>query len=110
MSTRVTSGPQLPRPFRPLRLVLVVLALILGLSFAAQWYAHQVTLPRYCADPAQALVDVERLLTERRPAGDGARKPYIIAARLTFRVPRHNEEPLANYLERLGDHLQQQCR
>ena len=85
-------------PFRPLRLVMVILLLVLGLSFAAQWYARQVTLPRYCDHPEQALLHVEQLLTERRPAGDGARKPYVIAARLTFLVPRQHDEPLADYL------------
>ena len=96
--------------FSPLRLFLTVLLLLLGISIAAQWYARSVTLPRYCQHPTQTLNDVHRLLTEERPAGDGERKPYIIAARLTFLLPRNSEEPLAAYLDRLHRHLEEQCR
>ncbi len=97
-------------PFRPLRLVAVVLVIMLVISAAAQWYARSVTLPRYCQDPVQTLARVRELLTERRPAGDGDRKPYIIAARLTFLIPREGDEPLDAYLERLQRHIDRQCR
>ncbi len=97
-------------PFRPLRLIVVVLLIMLAISLAAQWYSRNVTLPRYCKDPVQTLTDVHRLLTEDRPAGDGDRKPYIIAARLTFLIPRETEEPLEDYLARLRQHLDRQCR
>jgi len=97
-------------PFRPLRLVGVVLLILLGISGAAQWYSRNVTLPRYCEDPAGVLTRVQRLLTEAQPAGTGDRKPYIIAARLTFLVPRGSDEPLPVYLERLQRHIDQQCR
>ncbi len=97
-------------PFRPLQLVLIVLAIILGISWMAQWYGSRVIMPRYCEDPARTLTDVHRLLTEERPAGDGDRKPFIIAARLTFLVPRESNEPLETYLDRLQRHLDRQCR
>jgi len=97
-------------PFRPVRLVVIILFILLGISAAAQWYGSNVTMPRYCQDPAGALERVHRLLTEERPAGDGDRKPYIIAARLTFLVPRNNTESLEAYLERLQRHIEQQCR
>ena len=97
-------------PFRPLRLVVVALLIMLAISSAAQWYSSSITLPRYCQDPAQTLVRVGKLLSERRPAGDGDRKPYIIAARLTFLIPRDPDEPLDGYLTRLQQHIDQQCR
>jgi len=96
-------------PFRPLRMIVVVLLILLTISLAAQWYSRSVALPRYCKDPVQTLTDVHRLLTEKRPAGDGDRKPYIIAARLTFLIPREAEEPLEGYLARLRQHLDRQC-
>jgi hypothetical protein len=96
-------------PFRPLRLVLVILVILLGISGAAQWYSRHVTMPRYCEDPGSILERVHRLLTEQEPAGDGDRKPYIIAARLTFLIPRESDETIDHYLGRLQRHIEQQC-
>ena len=97
-------------PFRPLRLISVVLLILIGISGAAQWYSRNITLPRYCEDPTGVLERVHRLLTKQRPAGAGDRKPYIIAARLTFLIPRESEEPLNAYMGRLQRHIDQQCR
>ncbi len=97
-------------PFRPMRVVLVILLLLLAISGAAQWYSRNVTMPRYCEQPVETLARVRQLLTERRPAGDGDRKPYIIAARLTFLIPRESNEELDTYLQRLQQHIDQQCR
>lgn len=96
-------------PFRPLRLILAILMILVAISFAAQWYGRNVTMPRYCEDPAGVLERVHEVLTRERPAGDGDRKPYIIAARLTFLVPRKSDEPLDVYLQRLQAHIDQQC-
>lgn len=97
-------------PFRPLRLIVIILLILLGISTAAQWYSGNVTMPRYCDDPVQTIERVRSVLTERTPAGDGDRKPYIIAARLTFLIPRESNEPLDAYIERLQRHIDQQCR
>ncbi|MEA3278253.1 MAG: hypothetical protein U9Q81_23775 [Pseudomonadota bacterium] len=95
--------------FRPLRLIVAVLAVMLAISAASRWYARDVTLPRYCEDPEQALADLRRVLTEERPAGDGARRPFIVAARLMFLVPRNGDEPLRDYLGRLRIHMAERC-
>ncbi|MCP3661372.1 MAG: hypothetical protein GY696_02575 [Gammaproteobacteria bacterium] len=97
-------------PFRPLKLIMGVLLTLLLISAAAQWYARNITMPRYCEDPAGILARVRKLLTEERPAGDGDRKPYIIAARLTFLIPRESNEPLESYMDRLTRHIDQQCQ
>lgn len=97
-------------PFRPVKMVLVVLLMVLGISGAAQWYSTNVILPRYCDDPAQTLEHVRRLLSEKEPAGDGERRPYIIAARLTFLIPREGNERLDDYIDRLNTHISTQCR
>ncbi len=100
---------QANRPFHPWRLIAAVFAVMLGISGAARWYARDVTLPRYCTDPERTLIDLRRVLTEDRPAGDGARRPYIVAARLIFLVPRNGNEPLEAYLERLRSHMAGRC-
>jgi len=97
-------------PFRPLRMILVILALLLFISFAAQWYGRNITMPRYCTDPAGVIERVREVLSNRKPAGSGDRKPYIIAARLTFLLPRRSDEQLDLYIERLQRHIDQQCR
>lgn len=97
-------------PFKPLRIVIAVLFILLGISSAAQWYSSNITMPRYCEDPVQVLARARQVLTERTPAGEGDRKPYIIAARLTFLLPRESDEPLDDYMKRLQQHIDQQCR
>ena len=97
-------------PFRPLRMILVILALLLFISFAAQWYGRNITMPRYCSDPVGVIERVREVLTNKEPAGDGDRKPYIIAARLTFLLRRNSDQQLDPYIERLQRHIDQQCR
>lgn len=101
--------PHSPAPFRPVRLIVAILLILLSISFAAQWYGQNVTMPRYCNDPAGVIQRVHEVLTKRQPAGDGDRKPHIIAARLTFLVPRDSDEPLDVYIDRLRHHIDQQC-
>ncbi len=100
---------QQPAHFRPVRLIVVILIILLSISFAAQWYGRNITMPRYCRDPAGVLERVHKVLTQEEPAGDGDRKPYIIAARLTFLVPRDSNEQLRAYMQRLQQHINQQC-
>jgi len=108
--TAEMKNPEDRPPFRPLRLVVIILLILLGISTAAQWYSTNITMPRYCDDPVQILERVRKVLTEKTPAGDGDRKPFIIASRLTFLIPREQDESLNNYLFRLQQHLDQQCR
>ncbi|MCU7918853.1 MAG: hypothetical protein KZQ95_10905 [Candidatus Thiodiazotropha sp. (ex Epidulcina cf. delphinae)] len=97
-------------PFQPLRLILVILLILLLISIAAQWYGKHVTMPRYCQYPGDVIGRVEQVLNEKQPAGDGDRKPYIIAARLMFLVPRQGNESLGDYIERLQQYIDKQCR
>ncbi|WP_419595150.1 hypothetical protein, partial [Thiolapillus sp.] len=106
---RMHQDSQQNTAFHPFRLILVILAMLIGISFAAQWYSRNVTMPRYCEYSGDMLKRVREVLTEKTPAGQGDRKPYIIAARLTFLVPRKPDEPLNSYLARLQRHIDQQC-
>ncbi len=109
MNTANQSTTSEQRPFRPWRLVAVVLTLLLLISVISQWYARSVTMPRYCGYPEDSIEYLERVLTKPRPAGDEPRRPYIVAARLMFLVPREGEEPLPAYLDRVRTHLREQC-
>ena len=109
---RVYHDPNLKQkpPFKPFRLIIIVLFIMIIISASAQWYARNITLPRYCADSEETLRMVREVLTRQRPAGDGDRKPYILATRLTFLLPREGDEPLDSYLNRLQRHIDQECQ
>lgn len=100
-------------PFRVWPLVSIVLLLLLGISLANQWYADNIAMPRYCDDPVETTVTrVQRLMTERHPADDSfeARRPYIVASKLLFLLPRDGNEGERDYLERIRQHLHRECR
>ena len=96
--------------FHPLRLLLVVFAILLLIMLASHWYAGQVSLSRYCQQPRFMLNQLAAVITEERPAGEGARRDYIIAAKLVFLLPRNTDEPVTAYLQRLRNRLGIQCR
>ena len=96
--------------FRPLRLVLSVFVILVLISLASHWYASRISMSRYCQQPEIMLEHLAAVITEERPAGDGARREYIVAAKLEFLVPRNTDEPLAAYLQRLRKRLEIQCR
>lgn len=96
--------------FRPLHIVVPTLVVLLSISVWIQWYTQAVSLPRYCDDPAGTLVFLERVITQERPAGSEARRPYLIAAKLIFIVPRESDEELGHYLARVHQHLIENCR
>lgn len=98
-----------PGTFHPWRLIAAVFAVMLAISGLSRWYARDVTLPRYCEHPEQTLSNLRVVLTEERPAGDGKRRPYIVAARLMFLVPRNGDEPLEDYLGRLRGFMEGRC-
>jgi hypothetical protein len=99
-------------PFRPLPLILTVLLTLLCITLANQWYASNVSMPRYCDEPERTLANVKRLLAEQKPAEDSfeSRRPYIIAAKLLFLLPRDANESETAYLARIQKHLEFECR
>lgn len=76
---------------------------------SAQWYADNAAMPRYCNDPATTVELVGRILTSANPAGDETRRPYVIAAKLIFLVPRLDDEPLPSYMARLRARITETC-
>lgn len=98
------------RAFKPLPLIIGVLGLSIAIGIAASWYGERVALPRYCAQPESALTRLRALISDPRPAGEMPRRPYLVAAKLLFLVPRHGNEPLEDYLARVRGRLEAQCR
>jgi hypothetical protein len=73
--------------FNALKVVVPVLIMLLMISFWSSWYSRHVSIPRYCENPAQTLHYLQHLLTDHRPAGEDARRPYLIASKLLFLIP-----------------------
>jgi len=53
---------------------------------------------------------LQRVLTEERPAGDDSRRPYLVAAKLLFLLPRRSDEAVSAYLDRVAQRVREQCR
>lgn len=91
--------------------IFAITAIILVTVFSgAEWRAENELLPRYCDNPQAHLDIVRQILTEKTPAGDQTRRPYIIAAKLLYIVPRQDEEFVDNYISRLDFEIQRSCR
>jgi len=76
----------------------------------AEWYSEDVLLPRFCDNTERHLKLVKKILSDKKPAGDEARRPYIIAAKLIYIIPRNESEPIQLYIERLRKRIQNSCR
>ncbi len=99
-----------PPPYLFLRITGVVLLSMLLISAWARWYGQQVSIPRFCENPQSTLQHLEKVLREERPAGNEARRPYIIAAKLIFLLPRQSNEETPVYLDRVRTYIQDACR
>lgn len=96
--------------FKIMPVVVTVLLLLLGIATWANWYSANVSMPRYCEDPQQTVHYLEKVINEKRPAGDEARRPYLIAAKLLYLMPRHSQESVEEYLSRVGETIRRECR
>jgi len=92
--------------FRLLPVVVIVAAVLLIIPVWLNWYSTAVSLLRYCADPQQTLTHLRQFLTEPRPAGEESRRPYLIAEKLLFLLPRQTDEA---YLRRVENYFQKKC-
>ncbi len=96
--------------FKPVRLIAFVFMLLLLISLWLKWYTGAVSLPRYCKNPVETMQLLEKVLTEKTPAKDNDRKPYLIAAKLIYLIPQQRNEPVPDYLKRLRTRIEEQCR
>ena len=96
--------------FKPWRLISFILFLLLAISFWLKWYTGAVSIPRYCDNPSDAMHYLEKVLTEKTPAKDESRRPYLIAAKLIYLIPQLRDESIPDYLARLRVRIAEQCR
>jgi len=96
--------------FNPAPMIIIVALSVLGVAGMSNWYSNNVSMPRYCDTPEQTVFYLQELLTKERPAGDESRRPYLIAAKLLFILPKGGDETLDAYLQRVRLHIAQQCR
>jgi hypothetical protein len=87
----------------------VALAL-LAVFQGAEWYADQVSMPRYCADPDAAIERLHEILSQSQPVSDGSMRPYVVAAKLLYLIPQDEGEADEAYLARLRLRIAETCR
>ena len=75
----------------------------------AQWYADNSALPRYCENPAQTVAQVREILTDPSPGAGKPKRPYVLAAKLIFLVPREDSESMQSYLDRVQARIAEKC-
>lgn len=106
-----SSSPRHGRaPIRLLAGFLAAALVLIGVFDAAEWYAGQVSIPRYCASPDAAVERVRETLSEKRPASEAGTRPYVVAAKLIYLIPRKDGEPVDDYLARLRLSITESCR
>ena len=105
-----TEQAKQPNDWLFLHITGVVLLVMLLISAWARSYSEHVSLPRYCENPQSTLTHLKQVIREPRPAGDSSRRPYIIAAKLLFLLPRQPEETESAYLSRVKIHIKDTCR
>lgn len=102
------SIPAAPR-FNPLKIIIPVLLALLSVSLMAQWYANNISLPRYCENPRKALQSLRKLIDEPTLLKDEQRRQNMIAAKLLFLHPQQSDESSEDYLQRLHYLMLSEC-
>ncbi len=95
--------------FNPIPLVITVAIMLVLIGSYVRSYSSDVLMPRYCENPIETLYYLNKVLSEREPAGNEARRPYLIAAKLIFLVPQEFEESRDDYLYRVRIHIERHC-
>ena len=96
-------------PFNALKIIIPVLLALLSISLMAQWYANNVSVPRYCKNPQKTLRQLSLLLDEKATIQSDERRQTMIAAKLLYIHPQQQDESKSEYLQRLRYLLLNQC-
>ncbi len=95
--------------FNPLKIIIPVLLSLLLISLMAQYYARQISLPRYCNNPQEALQSLNTLLEDESKIDNSQRRRYMVAAKILFLHPKQNDESTTDYLNRVKFLLMSEC-
>lgn len=88
----------------------ITAAILISVFHGAAWRAENELLPRYCDNPEQHLEYIRQIITQETPAEGETRRPYLVAAKLLYIVPRDDGETIDNYISRLNDEISRSCR
>ena len=108
-SGQVHEQEQIRPPFNPLKVIIPVLIALLSVSLMAQWYANNVSMPRYCKKPQQTLRYLSQLLDNKNTITTEQRRQTMIAAKLLYLHPQKQSESKGDYLRRLRYLMLNQC-
>jgi hypothetical protein len=103
---QTVSGPR----FKPIKIIIPVLLALLSISLMSQWYANNISFPRYCKSPERALNAVQVLLQDEPVIDDNQRRRYMIAAKILFLQPKNNHESKSDYMLRLRHLMLAKCQ
>lgn len=82
---------------------------LLAIFRGAEWYADNVSIPRYCENPDGSMRMLKQVLSDARPAGNGPTRPYIVVAKLIQLVPQRAGEAMPAYLVRVRTEIDRRC-
>lgn len=99
-----------PAGFNPLKIILPVLLALLAISMMSQWYANNISMPRYCKQPELSLQFLHALVEEDTRIDEDQRRQYMIAAKLLFLHPRKSGENSSDYMLRMRQIMMSECR
>jgi hypothetical protein len=96
--------------FNPLKIIIPVLLALLSVSLMAQWYANNVSFPRYCNSPEETLNALQVLLQDEPVIDNDQRRRYMIAAKILFLHPKDYDESKSDYMLRLRHLMLVKCQ
>jgi len=99
-----------PTGFNPLKIIIPVLLALLAISQMSQWYANNISFPRYCKQPEITLQFLHALVGEDVRIDNDQRRQYMIAAKLLFLYPKESSENSLDYMLRMRRLIMSECR
>ena len=99
-----------PAGFNPLKIIIPVLLALLSISLMSQWYANNISFPRYCKQPEVTLQFLHALVVEDVKIDNDQRRQYMIAAKLLFLYPKESSESSSDYMLRMRQLIMSECR
>jgi hypothetical protein len=109
MNNSPSQSDSVPARFNPFKIIIPVAVALLSVSLMSQWYANNISFPRYCKNPERALTSLQNLMKQSTTIDHEQRRQTMIAAKLLFLHPVQAGETRADYLQRLRYLMLTQC-